>query len=304
MDSNQNDPDLNKVILKKVKFLINLLELNCESPENFDIYLLTKVLFVIRTQKCKDWRHKKLLFNSGVLDHLNQILRINEMATPREAASLCMQMLQNPDDIVLWLKFSSQNLTVNSANTEDIVLKWGEPYKLPPGRGLYRNWGVFFNFGDVIEIPGGVTSPGTLMYKWTISFWMILPLKVFDTQKKHVLVQNIDGEGAYVQIDETMSCLQVVCEQTKKEITCLDISKEMKRKNFKKGWHNFVITCDNQDESGDGRVTAYFNGLLTEKPQSCICFQPIGYVGNSKNGSFPFGTVCDLRVYPYLLKQR
>jgi hypothetical protein len=31
--------------------------------------------------------------------------------------------------------------------------------------------------------------------------------------------------------------------------------------------------------------------------------QPIGYVGNAKNGSSPFGTVCDLRVYPYLIKK-
>lgn len=226
------------------------------------------------------------------------------MATSREGASLCMQMLQNPDGIILWLKFASHNLCVNSANTNDMVIQWGEPFKLPPGRGLYRNWGAFFNFGDVLEIPGGVTAPRTLMYQWSISFWMILPMTVFDTKKKHVLVQSIHGQGAYVQIDETMSCLQVVCERTQKEVTGFDISKEIKHKNFKKGWHNFVITCDNEFEDGDGRVTFYFNGLQTQEPKPCICYQPIGFIGNSNNGSFPFGTVCDLRVYPYIIKQK
>lgn len=32
--------------------------------------------------------------------------------------------------------------------------------------------------------------------------------------------------------------------------------------------------------------------------------QPIGYIGNSKNGASPFGTVADLRVYPYLIKKQ
>lgn len=105
-----------------------------------------------------------MFYNSGVLDYLNKILRMNEMSTSREAAFLCKQMLENPDGIILWLKFASSNLTINSANTSDYLIQWGEPYRLPPGRGLYRGWGAFFNFGDVIEIPGGLTTKDVLMH--------------------------------------------------------------------------------------------------------------------------------------------
>ena len=90
--------------------------------------------------------------------------------------------------MTLWLKFDSERLSVNSANTDDYLLQWGDPHKLPAGRGLYRNWGAFFDFGDVIEIPGGLSNETPLMLQWSISFWLILPLTSFDTKRKHVLV--------------------------------------------------------------------------------------------------------------------
>ena len=67
-----------------------------------------------------------------------------------------MSILARPDDLVLWLKFASNNLALNSSCTEDFVVQWGEPHRLPDGRGLYRNWGAFFDFNDVLEIPSGV----------------------------------------------------------------------------------------------------------------------------------------------------
>lgn len=79
-----------------------------------------------------------------------------EIATTREAAALCCQVLQNPEDMILWLKFGSNTLSLNSACTDDFLVVWGEPHRLPSDRGLYRNWGAFFDFGDVIEILGGL----------------------------------------------------------------------------------------------------------------------------------------------------
>lgn len=110
------------------------------------------------------------------------------MSTTREAAGLALKLLENPDGMILWLKFASNNLTINSANTNDFIIQWGEPHRLPQERGLYRNWGGFFDFGDCMEIPGGLSSTEILMKQWSISFWMILPLSMFDTKKKHVLV--------------------------------------------------------------------------------------------------------------------
>jgi len=88
----------------------------------------------------------------------------------------------------LWLKFGMPKLTINSACTEDFLVQWGEPHSLPKGKGLYRNWGAFFDFGDMIEIPGGIQSETVIMEQWSISFWTILPMTIFQTQKKHVLV--------------------------------------------------------------------------------------------------------------------
>ena len=110
------------------------------------------------------------------------------MATSREAALLCLQVIQRPEDMSLWLKFASDRLIINSACTEDFVIQWGQPHRLPEGRGLYRNWGAFFDFNDVLEVAGGLTTQNGLMERWTISFWMILPLTMYDTTKKHVLV--------------------------------------------------------------------------------------------------------------------
>ena len=76
--------------------------------------------------------------------------------------------------MVCWLKFANNRLTVNSACTFDHLVKLGEPHRLPKDRGLYRNWGAFFDFGDVIEIPGGIHVDRILMEKWSISFWLVL----------------------------------------------------------------------------------------------------------------------------------
>lgn len=98
-----------------------------------------------------------------------------------------------------------------------------------------------------------------------------------------------------------MSLLQVIDETNGNVITGFDINVE---KKLKKGWHNFIVTCDNKCPDSRGRVTFYFNGNKYGDSQACLCFKPIGFIGNSKNGAFPFGTVCDLRVYPYLLKNK
>lgn len=54
------------------------------------------------------------------------------------------------------------------------------------------------------------------MEKWSISFWLILPITLYDTKRRHVLVQSINGVGAYVEIDERGEKVQIICEDTGK----------------------------------------------------------------------------------------
>jgi hypothetical protein len=49
----------------------------------------------------------------------------------------------------LWLKFDSSNVALDSSLSDEMMLiENGQPKRLPKGRGIYRNWGVFFNAGD------------------------------------------------------------------------------------------------------------------------------------------------------------
>jgi hypothetical protein len=89
---------------------------------------------------------------------------------------------------------------------------------------MYSNWGVFFEFGNGLEIIGGFHMQDSLNkthsriadmakhkeehkkgirvqntslvkrnpYEWTLIFWTVLPM-VFPTEQKHTLLANIDG---------------------------------------------------------------------------------------------------------------
>ena len=74
------------------------------------------------------------------------------MATTREAAIFFKKLMMYPEGLHLWCKFAGKNLPINSALSDDHLIMWGDPHKLPRHSGLYRNWGAFFDFGDVIEI--------------------------------------------------------------------------------------------------------------------------------------------------------
>lgn len=138
----------------KIKFLMQILK-NADD-QKYDIHLLTKALNLISLYHTRKWRETKLLYFSGIMKNLKTIISFGEMSTSREGALLCSKIMQNPDDMVLWLKFANPKLTVNSACSNDFIIQWGDPYRLPEGRGLYRNWGAFFDFGDVLEITSGI----------------------------------------------------------------------------------------------------------------------------------------------------
>jgi len=68
-----------------------------------------------------------------------------------------------------------------------------------------------------------------------------------------------------------------------------------------KGWHNIVITCDN---NLDLKVVFYLDGRQTSSVITAVLSSPIKYIGNSKAGDEPFGIMSDLRVYPYILRSK
>ena len=64
------------------------------------------------------------------------------------------------------------------------------------------------------------------MERWTISFWVLLPLTQNESNAEKVLVQNIHGSGAYVSVDETGSKLFSICEETDKRVEAnIDLKK-------------------------------------------------------------------------------
>ena len=69
-------------------------------------------------------------------------------------------MIRTPEDMRLWLKFDSHNPAVNSAGHSQTIRVHGKPSQMPPDRGLYRNWGVFFDYGDSLEIASGLDHKG------------------------------------------------------------------------------------------------------------------------------------------------
>lgn len=129
----------------------------------------------------------------------------------------------------------------------------GQPQRLPKDRGIYRNWGAFYDFNDVLEIPEGLEIPDG---EWSISVWLILPMP-YETDKRHVLVQGVSGRGGHVLIDETGSRLGCLDEEKNVFVDSgVDLSK------IRKGWHNIVVTCDNSIEM---KITFFLDGKQTKE---------------------------------------
>lgn len=171
--------------LNQTKFLISLLKGN--DDDNYCVHLISKALACLADFHCDTWHETKLLYFRDIISTIKKIIGYGEMCTTREATRVLSKMISYPEGMVVWLKFASPCLTVNSACTDDVFVHWGQPHRLPENRGLYRNWGAFFDYGDVIEIPGGVQVNSVIMEQWTISFWMVVPL-FLEAKKAHVLV--------------------------------------------------------------------------------------------------------------------
>ena len=217
-----------------------------------------------------------------------------------------------------------------------MILQAGDPKRLPVDRGIYRNWGAFFDEGDILSLSnGGLGFPRD---QWTITAWITLPIVKFkNSGRRHVLVQPISGKGIHLMVDETGSRLGSI-----DEISGLFIDSMIDLTKYSKGWHHIAVTCDNSDN--EKSVTFYIDGsneldsssktaavdnanknklggaveghpqTLESKPTlptqgekkqlHLTCKQPIGFIGNSSKGLDPFGTFADLRIYSRILSEQ
>ena len=157
-------------------------------------------------------------------------------------------MVQSPEDLRVWLKFDSANPAVNSGGMTNTVRTFGKPGRMPPDRGIYRNWGAFFDFGDSLLISGGVDIMGTgeNHLEWSITFQTILPA-AYDTMQERVLVQNILGTGAYFALDDTGNQMGCIDELTDEFIDAgIELSNN---KKIKRGWHHIAIVCSRDEKN-------------------------------------------------------
>jgi len=116
---------------------------------------------------------------------------------------------------------------------------------MPPNRGIYRNWGVFFDFGDSLEIAGGLEVVGTPAAggeekEWSLVFWTILPIS-YNTNCCKVLAQSIHGRGGYLRMDETGHRMGCIDEETEDFI---DSGLDLKSKTIKRGWHHIGVVVN------------------------------------------------------------
>lgn len=100
------------------------------------------------------------------------------------------------DSMCLWMKFDSNRLVNDSSNCSHVA-ELGKPQLLPPGKGLYDNWGVFVNYGDVFEVSNRSALRDR---QWSVSVWVLMP--VLNTGAFHTLIQNIHGFGGFLVIDD------------------------------------------------------------------------------------------------------
>ena len=70
-----------------------------------------------------------------------------------------------------------------------------------------------------------------------------------------------------------------------------------------RGW-NCVAMIIRRYRGDKQSVEFYLNGKSTGESKLVVCTEPIGFIGNSKSKSEPFGVVADLKIYPFAMAQK
>lgn len=195
----------------------------------------------------------------------------------REAARTFAEMTTGYDQLQLWVKLESQCFSLDSSNRR-VPRLYGSPLKVPSYKGMYNGWGAFFGFGSLITLDKPIEFPTS---QWSISFWMLIP--TVDTGTVHTLVQGISGTR-YVVVNSTGTRLAIFDRDKGKYRVGLKLDRLGVYE-----WHNVMVTYNKT------KLRFYVDSVFKKKMQM-VCEDPIKYIGNSADGSEPFGTFCDLRI--------
>jgi len=173
--------------MTRLDWLIDLIDRNPEEQNEYQVY---KALVCLKTLS-SDWDVVEQLYRRNIMSTLRKVLDRQAPSLVRVVSQLITRLIQAPRDMRLWLKFDSPNPAVNSAGRQMTLRVHGKPGRMPPDRGIYNNWGAFFDLGDSLEIPNGFSHKGNLdkekpQLEWTIYFQTIMPFK-YREQKTRTL---------------------------------------------------------------------------------------------------------------------
>jgi len=242
---------------------------------------------------------------------------MNQSQLVKIVALTITKLICAPLDMSMWLKFDSDYAAVNSSGTNRTLFCEGKPKKLPPGFGIFRNWGAYFSGEDCVRIAGGLvmselqntaslteleSETSSARSEWSLSFWTILPLDPIKAKKKRVLVQSNDGDATYLMIENDFVGLELRTD-AKHRAKRLGIMIPQKIQKLAPDWHHIAVVCQNRNDQLN--VKFYFDGQAPEQDEMNInSTKPVGYIGNSKYGDCPFGSVADFRIYPYAVSSK
>lgn len=144
-------------------------------------YQVYKALVCLKTLAV-DWQVVEQLYRRDIIKTLRKVLNRDAPSLVRVVAQLITKLVKAPLDMRLWLKFDSQNPSVNAAGRATTLRIHGTPGRMPPDRGIFSNWGAFFDIGEYLEIPNGLDHKGNRnselpMLEWTIYFQTIMPFE-------------------------------------------------------------------------------------------------------------------------------
>ncbi len=186
------------------------------------------------------------------------LLDLNEPSVTREASGLISVLLSRIDGMKIWLKMDAGNICINSAAGDDfIIIKEGDPARLPVDRGIYRNWGAYFDQGDILLITNGGLN--VVESSFTVTLWITLPIVKFQNSgRRHVILAPAKGKGITLLVDETGSRIGAVDEKTG---LFVDSGNDFSK--FKKGWHHIAIVYEG--EGSQKYVTFYIDGKSAQQ---------------------------------------
>lgn len=120
--------------------------------------------------------------------------------------------------------------------------------------------------------------------------------------QRRVLVHSIGGEAAYLLIDGDFIGMDhgyTIEGKSFKSPLGIKLPKSLKKQQ--PDWHHIAVVCKMQNS--ELVISIFLDGEKpSDQPKMTIDnTKPIGFIGNSKDGECPFGSLADFRIYPYAL---